>query len=234
MITLTQDSAKASTRRGGSGGAVVEKYYALARWLRPEQDLSANGHAPNEPKSIGITSCVHGAGVSTVAANLAVAAARTSERPVLLVDFSGRPSSLVNRLCSTGTGRGLLAALNETAPLADCVMATCEPNLSYLGGADLARSQLSSMEGNRIVELLRTLETKFSFVIVDLPPTDSGLCFSTVGTLDGVLLVMDGQRTLSAPAARAKQRLIHANAAVLGIILNHDSRDLPRWLDARL
>ena len=242
MITLTQDSAAASTRRGGSGGAVAEQYYALAHWLRPAQDALASERL-GQPKTIGITSCARGAGVSTVAANLAVAAARTGEQPVLLVDLSGHDSTLADRLgLSDAATRsdertknvGLAAALAGRAQPQDCVVASAVPQLSLLGGTGLASSSLSMIDGGRIVDLLRDLERHFSFVVVDLPPTDSGLCFSTAGTLDGVLLVMDGQRTRSGAAARAKQRLIHANAAVLGIILNHHSRDLPRWLDARL
>ncbi len=237
MITLTQDSATTSTRRGGTGGAVAEQYYALAHWLRPAQDALA-GDQSVQPKTVGVTSCVRGAGVSTVAANLAVAAARTGDQPVLLVDLSGHGSPLANQLAvkSGDLPRelSLAAALAGRAQPQECVIASTIPQLSLLGGADLASSPLSMIDGGRIVDLLRDLEHHYSFVVVDLPPTDSGLCFSTAGTLDGVLLVMDGQRTHSGAAARAKQRLIHANAAVLGIILNHHSLDLPRWLDARL
>jgi protein-tyrosine kinase len=238
MITLTQDSAATSTRRGGTGGAVAEQYYALAHWLRPAQDALAGERAPIQSKTIGITSCARGAGVSTVAANLAIAAARTGDQPVLLVDLSGHGSPLTVRTGlkhgDSSGDLGLAAALAGRAEPQDCVIASAIPQLSLLGGADLASSPLSVIDGGRIVDLLRDLERRFSFVVVDLPPTDSGLCFSTAGTLDGVLLVMDGQRTHSGAAVRAKQRLIHANAAVLGIILNHYSLDLPRWLDARL
>lgn len=233
MITLTQDSAAASTRRGGNGGAVAEQYYALAHWLRPAPESTGSGSDAAAAKSIGITSCVRGAGVSTVAANLAIAAARTSDRPVLLVNLSGRKSPLAGEL-AVASDSGLGAVLSGQAQPKERVVQTRVTNLSYLGSNDLPHSPLLSIEGGRVVQVIRELECDFGLLVIDLPPTDSGLCFSTVGTLDGVLLVMDGQRTQSAPAARAKQRLIHANAAVLGIILNQHTRDLPRWLDARL
>lgn len=231
MITLTQDSVAASTQRGGLGDAVAEQYYALANWLRPSGDGTAFSHTANEPKAIGVTSCIAGAGVSTVAANLAIAAARTGNQPVLLVDLSGGESQIAARLSVTGD-LGLEAALQGEIPPTACAKATPIENLSLLALSE--RSLLSSFDGNRIVDLLRQLERDFSFLVIDLPPTDSGLCFSTVGTLNGVLLVMDGQRTHGQTAARAKQRLIHANAAVLGVILNNHAQDLPRWLDARI
>jgi Mrp family chromosome partitioning ATPase len=226
MITLTQDSVAASTQRGGTSGAVAEQYYALANWLRP-----AGAARDGEPRAIGVTSCVTGAGVSTVAANLAIAAARTGNQPVLLVDLSGRRSQIAAQFAMSGD-LGLEAAIAGDLPAAECVKPTPIENLSLLALSE--RSLLSSFDGNRLVALLHELERDFSFLVIDLPPTDSGLCFSMVGTLNGVLLVMDGQRTHGQIAVRAKQRLIHANAAVLGVILNNHARDLPRWLDARI
>jgi Mrp family chromosome partitioning ATPase len=52
--------------------------------------------------------------------------------------------------------------------------------------------------------------------------------------LDGMLLVMESERTNPEAALRAKQRLIHANARFLGVILNKHRQHLPSWLDARL
>lgn len=235
MLTLTQDSAAASNRRGGMGGGVAEQYYALAHWLRPTADATPNGSHPS--KSIGITSCASGAGISTVAANLAAAVATTGNQRVLLVNLSGSDSPLLNSLGvenASETRDRLLRTLSGELSLETCAATTSVPNLYYLGGPVSTTQRLSSIDGGRIVDLLYALERHFAFMVIDLPTTDSGLCFSTVGTLDGVLLVMDGQRTQSALAARAKQRLIQANAAVLGIILNQHTRELPRWLDARL
>jgi Mrp family chromosome partitioning ATPase len=231
MTTLTQAAAAASSQRGGTGGAIAEQYYALANWLRPSGEAEAFGESAIAPKSIGVTSCIHGAGTSTVAANLAIAAATTGNLPVVLVDLSGHPSRIARQFSLSGD-LGLEAALQSDLPPAACAKATPIENLSLLALGE--RSRLSSFDGNRIVDLLRQLERDFAFLVIDLPPTDSGLCFSTVGTLNGVLLVMDGQRTQGQAALRAKQRLIHANAAVLGVILNNHAHDLPQWLHARI
>lgn len=230
MLTITQAQRATSSRRGGNGGAVAEQYYALAHWLRPADGRDGNSA---DAKSVGVTSCHHGAGVSTVAANLAVAAAQTGSTPVVLVDLSGKPSRLARQLSLEGD-LGLLSALGgETSP-SEFVRPTTIDNLSLLALGDAPAVSLSSFDGNRIVELLYELERDFSLVVVDLPPTDTGLCFSLAGVLNGVLLVMDGQSTQSHLATRAKHRLQHANAALLGVILNNHTRDLPNWLDARV
>lgn len=230
MLTLTQASAATSSRRGGSGNTVAEQYYALAQWLRPAE--GREGHSA-EAKSIGVTSCHPGAGVSTVAANLAVAAAQSGTTPVVLVDLSGKPSRLASQLAMTGD-LGLPRALAGEWPLCQCVRSTPVENLSLLAMNHAVAASPSSHDGNRIVELLDELEREYSLVVVDLPPTESGLCFSLAGVLNGVLLVMDGQSTQSHLATRAKHRLYHANAALLGVILNNHTRDLPQWLDARV
>ncbi len=230
MLTLTQAQRATSPRRGGIGGAVAEQYYALAHWLRPTDGRDGNS---TDAKSVGVTSCHPGAGVSTVAANLAVAAAQTGSTPVLLVDLSGKPARLAEQLSLDGD-LGLLRALSGTATPCECVRTTTIPNLSLLALNHEPAASLSSFDGNRIVEVLYELERDFALVVVDLPPTDSGLCFSLAGVLNGVLLVMDGQSTQSHLATRAKHRLHHANAALLGVILNNHTRDLPHWLDARV
>jgi Mrp family chromosome partitioning ATPase len=186
-----------------------------------------------DAKSVGVTSCHPGAGVSTVAANLAVAAAQTGTTPVVLVDLSGQASRLGEKLSLDGD-LGLLHALGGAVSAGECVRATAIENLSLLGLGRGESASLSSFDGKGIVELLYELERDFSFVVIDLPPADSGLCFSLAGVLNGVLLVMDGQSTPSHLAARAKHRLHHANAALLGVILNNHACDLPNWLDARI
>ena len=230
MLTLTQAQRATSSRRGGNGGAIAEQYYALAHWLRPADGRDGSS---TDAKSVGVTSCHPGAGVSSVAMNLAVAAAQTGSTPVLLVDLSGNPSRLADQLSLDGD-LGLLRALSGAASPCECVRETAIENLSLLALRDAPVASLSAFDGNRIVELLCELERNFAFVVVDLPPTDSGLCFSLAGVLNGVLLVMDGQSTQSHLATRAKHRLHHANAALLGVILNNHTRDLPHWLDARV
>src|SRR3954470_11071315 len=83
MLTLTQDPAWTPIARNTVEGTFVEQYHALVRWL-----LSAETEAPGSPRSIGVSSCLPGSGVSTVARNLAWAAAQIEEAPVLLLDLS--------------------------------------------------------------------------------------------------------------------------------------------------
>jgi Mrp family chromosome partitioning ATPase len=225
MITLTRDAALASTTRGPSGSA-AEQYFALVQQLRPA------GHPASAAATVGVTACARGACVSTVAANLAAAAAQTGQR-TLLVDLSSTHPALAARLAMSGD-LGLREALACAARPAECVKATSIPNLSLLAVNNGDDSRVLSVDAARMHELFRSLEQDFHFIVVDLPVTDSGVCMATAGMLDGVLLVMESERTNSQAALRATQRLVHANAKLLGVILNKHREHLPSWLDARL
>ena len=150
MLTVTQAQRATSPRRGGNGGAIAEQYYALAHWLRPADDREGT---LKDAKSVGVTSCHPGAGVSTVAANLALAAAQTGTTPVVLVDLSGQASRLGEKLSLDGD-LGLLHALGGAVSAGECVRATAIENLSLLGLGRGESASLSSFDGNRIVELL--------------------------------------------------------------------------------
>jgi Mrp family chromosome partitioning ATPase len=225
MITLTRDSA--SARRAVGQGIVAEQYHAVVQWVRSSDQTTLDAC-----KSIGVTSCGHGAGVSTVAANLAVAAAQSCDRGVLLLELSGTRSLLASRLAMRGD-LGLRRALQPDARAGECVTPSPIPNLSLLALDESAGSCGLGNDGRQVDALLDELSADFCFIVVDLPPVESALCFAVSGILNGVLLVIEASRTSADAAFRAKQRLVHANAAVLGVILNKHTRDFPSWLDAR-
>jgi Mrp family chromosome partitioning ATPase len=168
--------------------------------------------------------------VSTVSADLAIAAAQSGDRPVLLLDASGKRPLLATR---TGM-KGDLSLPDSLAPesrLSACARPSPISNLSLL-----AMNETGALLGSDacgVSEVLKDLKRDFGFIVVDLPHVESGLCFALAGMLDGVLLVVESHRTAEEAAARARQRLLHANANVLGAILNKYRRDLPAWLAGR-
>ena len=228
MITLTQEYGGASVKRNVRDDAVAEQYYFLAHWLRPVGDTSAVAS-----KTIGITSCARGAGVSTVASNLAAVAAQISGQRVLLLDLSTTRSALATRFGVSGD-LGLQDALADDSRPGECVRTSPIANLSLLAMNEGVDQRSLSVAGGKVNDLLQALEPEFGFIVVDLPTTESSLCFATAGLLNGVLLVMEAERTHAETAARAKQRLIDARANIFGVILNKHCQHIPNWLNARL
>jgi Mrp family chromosome partitioning ATPase len=226
MITLTSTAARSNAALADRPARVSDEYYSLVHWLRTVG--IASGVAP---RLLGVTSCTRGSGVSTVAANVAIAAAQISEEPVLLLDLTG----------SQGVPRGELGRSGDDH-LSDSpadpwsnqrVRPTSVANLSVLSVASAAEPPGGALDAGRIHDLLEGLENDFGFVVVDLPAVESSLCFVAAGLLNGVLLVMEAERTRGHVAARAKQRLIDANANLLGVILNKHPQHVPSWLETR-
>ena len=228
QILTPRSPAVSAPRNGCSQPAAEQYYYSLVHWLRAMGDLSGIA-----PKSIGVTGCGPGAGVSTVASNLAIAAADIGDQPVLLLDLSVGRASASARFRMTGD-LGLHDALANSRVAACYAKPTPVPNLSLLGTNSVADAQMANVDSTKVNDLMRSLENEFGFIVVDMPTVESSLCFVTAGLLNGVLLVIEAERTRLETAARAKQRLIDARANVLGVILNKYSQHLPNWLDARV
>jgi Mrp family chromosome partitioning ATPase len=212
MITLT--ATPAPPKRGVNNRIVNEQYDALACWLQSSAMLGSAGC-----KTIGVTCCERGAGVSTVATNLAVAAAQNYDQPVLLMNVSGASKLRASRRPITHS-----AVLNKNfssdSSLSQYVAESRIDNLSLLTVDTADAAQAARLGGRQVIDTLHELERDFGFIVIDLPPANTGLCFAVSGTLSGVLLVVEAGRTDGEAAILARKRLMQANADVLGVILN--------------
>lgn len=224
MITLTEEQIRTSAARAGRIVPVAAQYYAMAHWLR-----SPAGAAPEGARIVGITSCSPGAGVSTVAQQLATAAAQAGDQPVLLFDLS---RAAVGWSWSAATRMSQLPG--GLLPLQEQVEPTAIGNLSQLVVDSRRHDAIGQLNRDDLRDLLSTLESDFSFIVVDLPTANSEFCIATAGLLHGVVLVMEAERTHAQAAAQAREHLVHAQANVLGAILNKRPQHLPGWLASRL
>jgi Mrp family chromosome partitioning ATPase len=215
MSTLIQEPSPAPVSAAEREGLLAEYYFDLFDWLRSNVDL-----AGLPLKSIGVTTCAAGAGASTVAWNLAVVAAERSDRPVLLADLSRLEK---DRASDQATPAGLAAAVRNPG---DWVTASGIANLSLLTVGDPRSGQELSVDYGNVGDFLRSLQTDFGMLIVDLPTTESSLCFGAAGSVDGVLFVIEAEETPRDLAERAVRRLSYAHANVLGIILNKCPRHI--------
>jgi Mrp family chromosome partitioning ATPase len=227
MGTLAAELPTISGSPSITGAPVSDDYHSLVHWLRAVGDVSGVS-----AKAIGVASCSPGAGATTVAINLALAGAQAGEN-VLLVDLSSTRPAIAARLSLSGE-LGLRDAVADVTHATEYVTATPIDKLSVLAANLPGEPQSIHLDAASINGLMRAVENEYSLIVVDLPTVDSSLCFVASGLLNGVLLVMEAERTRMDVAARAKQRLIDARASVLGVILNKSTQHLPSWLEARL
>jgi len=221
-INPTAQSRRPAARQGAG---VAEPYRALLRGL-----LAATGLGAGRLRTFGLTSCHGGEGVTTVAAQLALAAASSSDLQVLLVDANvGRPA--LHRVFHADREPGLADALSDSARPEAAVQASPEANLALLtaGRAQAGSAWLYDRLGSP--EAIQALSAGFDLVIFDLPAVgQDSSALSIAGFLDGIVLVVEAERVRWLVAQRAKEMLHRAGANVLGAVLNKRQSYIPNWL----
>ncbi|HTH17301.1 MAG TPA: hypothetical protein VL974_11660 [Magnetospirillum sp.] len=81
----------------------------------------------------------------------------------------------------------------------------------------------------------QALADKAELIILDTPPVlSSPLSQALAPTVDGVILVVEADRTCTAHALEAKQALQGGGANILGVVLNKRRNYVPKALDRRL
>ena len=168
------------------------------------------------PKTLVVTSAIHGEGKSICALNLAIAFAELDRSRILLVDADLRNSS-VERYLHLNEGPGLTDVLLGRVGLERAIRPSGLGTLSVLGAGGRLASPSEVLSAHRIQELYARLKEHYQYVILDtpavLPATDASVLAARA---DGTLLVVrleHSTKQLTREAVRALQDL---GANVLG------------------
>jgi len=196
--------------------------------------LQRLGAADQPSQVIGCTSCTRGEGVSTTVANLARQAADDCAEPVLVVDLSPSQQSL-QWLGGRRAAKGLSDILLGNAEPGTCLQLGAHPRVGLLGLGTLSERLHAAIEPARVGPLLQTLRNKFRYVLVDLPAAGALDAFCNLpAVFDGVLLVVEAERTRGLVAQHVKQQLEQARIRLLGVVFNKRRDRVPSWLYRRL
>ncbi|HEX8090502.1 MAG TPA: CpsD/CapB family tyrosine-protein kinase [Blastocatellia bacterium] len=186
-----------------------------------------NAASGRKLKTLVITSAEAGEGKSTVAINLAWVMARRSERRVLLIDASLRPSS-ISRMLGLAPSRGWLDVADDLSGLAGA-MIRLDPNGLYVMAPGLPLTQAEREEpfggisdalvSSGFGNILAELRQRFDFVVIDAP--------SVLASADAQHLasVVDGTVIVARSGVTRHSRVTDALALVpegrrVGIVLN--------------
>ncbi len=173
----------------------------------------------------------HGEGATTVAIGLANALARERDSRVLLLEGNLRTPSF----------DGVLPLATESG-LADFMAGRAAPEalvvrLDGLNFSVIAAGGTSSgpMDFELWESLLERLRPQFDFIVVDGPPINSYADSSILATkVDGVILVVEADRTPVADAETAKRQLDKVGSRILGVVLNRRRSYIPAFLERLL
>ena len=194
------------------GGAAAEAYRTLRTNL-----LYAFANTP--PSVIVVSSPGTGEGKSITCANLAVVLAQ-ADNDVLVVDSDLRRPRL-HRFFGLRNIYGLVSVLTEQRGLED---AWHEPmsRLKVLTAGPVPPSPTELLGSRRFAEFMRRVRESFDYVLMDGPPVN---VVSDTAILaahgDGVLLVIDAQKTRKWSVRQTMRSLEAVGVNVLGTVMNN-------------
>lgn len=186
--------------------------------------------ASERVRTVGVTSCYSGEGVSTVAAQLAVTAASCGHGQVLLVDSNfGRPSAGDTFGLEPGPGWGEVL-MHGKEPLSQ-IRPSFVTNLSVLAAGELNGQATRALDDGTLSNAIDALKAQFDLVVFDMPAADRlGFLVRLAGLVDGVLLVVEAERVRWEVARRAIEQLTRDDVRLLGAVLNKRLQHVPNWL----
>ncbi|MEP6787007.1 MAG: polysaccharide biosynthesis tyrosine autokinase [Acidobacteriota bacterium] len=190
------------------------------RHLRTSILLSTAGHAP---KSLLITSSLPSEGKTTTATNTAISLAQTGAR-VLIIDADMRRPRLHSIFgISNEVGLSTLLASELTnQEVTNSIRQDERSKLHILTSGPIPPNPAELIGSEQMASLLRSLQDKFTHVVVDSPPiasfTDGVL---TASMVDGVILVVHAGRSSRQVVRHSRQLLQEIGAKIFGVVLNN-------------
>ena len=221
VLTDNPEAAKGLIISHAPVSVLSESYRAIRTSLLLSQ-------AERPPQVILLTSPSPGEGKTLTSTNLAIALAHDGHS-VLLIDGDLRRGRCHGQL-GLRSARGLSNVLTGGLNLEESIQSTAVSGLSFLSRGAPPPNPSELLGSQKMKEVLKKLKEKFEFIVIDSPPVMALSDAAVLSVLsDGVLLVFDGQKTSTANAQRAVERLDMVKARLLGVILNGVNLDDPQY-----
>lgn len=200
---------------------IVEEYHRMRQTL-----LSAN--TSEKTKTLLFVSPTRGEGTSTVLTNFAITLATGGDR-VLVVDANHRNPSLHNILNVEKKG-GLTELLHDEYHIKAVIKKTQIKNLSVITSGIPLSNPFSIFESTTSDHLIGQMKTRADWVLFDSPPINVYNDSSALAAkMDGVVMVVQAEKTRWEVAQSARQRIENSKAKILGVILNRRKLHIPEW-----
>jgi protein-tyrosine kinase len=179
---------------------------------------------PDKPRwTLGIISTLPGEGVSTIARGLARIVAKNPKAKVLICNVPTDSDARRPSYDGYSNGEYYPGQLDFTwLPGGQVAVGTFgEPGFMHTIASDFAA----------VTSMVNRLSSSFELVILDLPPVSKSVIGPAMSkALDGVVLVVEAERTRSL-SVRATQKTIQVHGGtVLGVVLNKRRSHLPKFL----
>ena len=187
---------------------------------------------PATPRTLALVSAGRGEGTSTLTLNLGRYLASRNAR-VLVVDANPH-HPLLHALAGVDQGDGLSDVVQGRLEMDAAIKPTAVPDLFVMTCGDVDES-LVPLLPTAIRDRLLKRSAAYDYVLLDCPAVNVYEDAASIASIcDGVILVVEGGRTLRQAARTAKVLLTRANCNLLGVFMNKRKLYIPQFLYDRL
>jgi polysaccharide biosynthesis transport protein len=196
-------------------------YAEAIRTIKLTADLTGLNRNKLYNKILGLTSCLPNEGKSTLAAAMATLIAQDGSRVVLL-DCDFRHPSL-SRALAPDASAGFVDVIEGKLSLPDAVWTDPTTNMAFLPAGVCSGTPHPSdiLASHAARSLFATLQTKYDYIIVDLPPLVAGADVRAAAPLiNSYVLVIEWGTTKAEAVQYALRNAPGIHANILGAVLN--------------
>ncbi len=213
QIEIPEDLDPALLAVTDKGAFVAEQYRSIRTWLH-SQNLALDHW------TIAITSSLPREGKSVTTLNLGFILAEMSNLKICVVDADLRRGRLADML-SVSESPGLGDVIRGDVEVNEAIQSTFVPNLDFLPAGSVGSfNPAELLSSGRPAKVLRQIQSRYHYTIIDTPPTSSVSDAFVLGQLcTGALMVIRMNRTTEPDAQRAVQLLQSNNINVMGCVL---------------
>ena len=191
---------------------LAESYRQVATAILPELDQ-------REAQTVLLVGGLPGAGTTTVATNLAAAAADTG-RSVLLVDANFRRPGLGKAMGVSDDVTGLGDVLTSAVAVDEAIHDSGE-GVDVMPAGTPANRVIDRLNNGVIDGVLADLRSRYDLIIFDAPPAVvAGDALMLANKLDAAVLVVRANQEHRGLVARMISRLDEARCQLVGVLLN--------------
>lgn len=182
--------------------------------------------------TILVTSSNRGEGKTVTATGMAYSLASHANAQVLLID-GNFAAPKIHEHFSVPRAPGLAEFLTTDIGLEEVASVSDDPRIMVLPAGNARLTLFDITRAQRFVQRLASLKGKFDYVIWDGSAVFSSSDASIVASLfDGVVLVVECERTRWEVVQDAKERLAKAGGKILGVALNRRRYYIPKAIYA--
>lgn len=188
------------------------------------------GGKPGSASTVAFTSTVPGEGVSYVTQSYALELARRTRRKTLIADIA-----VLQKIDIFNYGQATRHCCQTDVPYLYVLQETAEENARQTDQSQALAPHTAGSELDQGLSNLQTLRFVFDFILVDCSSMkESADAAFFASAVDGVILVVEADKTRKEQVRNVLASMEMAEANVLGCVLNKRRYAIPNWLYRRI